>query len=48
MGWIAAKIHAGKLSKTDVIDHSAGIYFYKKIGDEIKEGEKIGELHIND
>jgi pyrimidine-nucleoside phosphorylase len=38
---------AGRLSKEDFIDHSAGIIIYKKIGDFIESKEKLATLYYN-
>ena len=39
---------AGREKKEDDIDLSAGIYFEKKAGDEVKKGEIICSVHGND
>ena len=39
---------AGREKKEDDIDLSAGIYFEKKAGDEVKKGESICSVHGND
>lgn len=36
---------AGRETKDDVINHSAGILLYKKIGDRVKEGDVIATIH---
>ncbi|MCL2334731.1 MAG: thymidine phosphorylase [Endomicrobia bacterium] len=38
---------AGRRKKEDRIDHSAGVLFFKKTGDEVSEGETIAELLYN-
>jgi len=38
---------AGREKKEDKIDYSAGVIFYKKTGDYVKEGENIAELLYN-
>jgi len=45
IGMAALELGAGRKTKEDKIDHKAGIIFYKKIGDFIKKGEVIAELH---
>ena len=39
---------AGRATKEDVIDLSAGIYINKKVGDEVKKGEILATLYGND
>lgn len=39
---------AGREKKEDTIDQSAGIVFYKKMGDEVKEGETLCLVYGND
>ena len=38
---------AGREKKEDIIDPAAGIILYKKIGDNVKSGEKIATLFTN-
>ena len=38
---------AGRASKEDVIDHSAGIILCKKTGDKVKKGETLCRLYTN-
>jgi pyrimidine-nucleoside phosphorylase len=38
---------AGRQKKEDKIDHSAGVIFYKKTGDFVKEGESLAALLYN-
>jgi pyrimidine-nucleoside phosphorylase len=45
IGMASLELGAGRRTKEDVIDHKAGIIFYKKIGDHINKGEIICELH---
>ena len=45
IGMASLELGAGRKTKEDVIDHKAGIIFYKKIGNYIKTGEVICELH---
>ena len=43
---LASKIlGAGRKSKDDAIDYSAGIYLMKKIGDKVKAGDLLAVLH---
>ncbi len=39
---------AGRASKEDEIDMTAGIYLYKKAGDAVKAGEKMAAVYGND
>ena len=45
IGMASLELGAGRRTKEDVIDHKAGIIFYKKIGAFINKGEIICELH---
>ncbi len=44
LGMAAIELGAGRIQKEDVIDHSAGIIFYPKIGDKIKPGDIIAKI----
>lgn len=39
---------AGRLTKDDELDYSAGIIMNKKIGDKVEKGEKIAEIFSSD
>ncbi len=45
IGMASLELGAGRRTKDDVIDHKAGIIFYRRIGDYVKKGEVICELH---
>ena len=47
IGLTSVILGAGRASKEDRIDFSAGILIYKKTGDEIRKGEKIATLLTN-
>jgi pyrimidine-nucleoside phosphorylase len=47
IGIAALELGAGRKTLTDKIDHKAGLIFKKKIGDSLKKGEVIAELHSN-
>ena len=47
IGICACDLGAGRVSKDDLIDHSAGIIILKKTGDEVHKGEVIALLHTN-
>lgn len=38
---------AGRMKKEDIIDYQAGIVIYKKIGEQVAEGDKIIEIFSN-
>lgn len=44
IGMAAVELGAGRQSLSDKIDPKAGIIFYPKIGDKIREGNKIAEI----
>ena len=41
IGWAAVELGCGRKTKTDILDPTAGIEFYCKIGDYIKKGDPI-------
>jgi pyrimidine-nucleoside phosphorylase len=45
IGMASLELGAGRLTKDDIIDHKAGIIFYKKTGDYIKKEDVICVLH---
>jgi len=45
IGMASLELGAGRRTKDDVIDHKAGIILYKKLGDHLKNGDIICELH---
>jgi pyrimidine-nucleoside phosphorylase len=47
IGMTAVDIGAGRKKKEDVIDHSAGFMFHKKVGDRVKKEEPILAIHTN-
>ncbi|MCL2485721.1 MAG: thymidine phosphorylase [Endomicrobia bacterium] len=48
IGIAAMMTGAGRAKKEDKIDYGAGVFFYKKTGEYVKEGETIAELFYND
>ena len=48
IGLISTSIGAGRKEKGEIIDHSAGIVFNIKSGDEVAKGEELAKLHFND
>ncbi len=47
IGMASLELGAGRKTKEDKIDFSAGIIFYPKIGSKIKKGDVIAELFTN-
>ncbi|MFZ1292472.1 MAG: thymidine phosphorylase [Melioribacteraceae bacterium] len=47
IGMASLELGSGRITKTDIIDPTAGIIFYPKIGNKINKGEKIAELFSN-
>lgn len=47
IGEAAMKLGAGRATKEDTIDMSAGIILHKKVGDFVKKGESLCEFHTN-
>jgi len=47
IGVAAMLLGAGRKTKEDTIDHSAGITMMKKIGDKVAEGDTLCILHTN-
>lgn len=45
IGVLALELGAGRKTKEDKIDHSAGIVLNKSIGDEVKKGELLATLY---
>jgi pyrimidine-nucleoside phosphorylase len=45
IGMAALELGAGRMTKEDKIDPKAGIIFFAKIGDFIKKGDILAELH---
>jgi pyrimidine-nucleoside phosphorylase len=48
LGRASTDLGAGRHRKGDAIDPSAGIVFRPKIGDRVRRGEPIGEVHARD
>lgn len=47
IGELARSMGAGRESMEDEIDHSVGLVFSAKVGDEVEVGEELVELHFN-
>jgi len=48
IGRLVIELGGGRITKEDVIDHSVGFKFFKKIADEVSTGEIIAEIHAQD
>ena len=48
IGSVCVELGAGRMSKEDEIDSSAGIVLHKKTGDRIEKGEVIATLYCSD
>ncbi|MCP5102905.1 MAG: thymidine phosphorylase [bacterium] len=47
VGMTAIDIGAGRKTKEDTIDHSAGFVFEKKVGDKVEKGDTVLTIHTN-
>jgi pyrimidine-nucleoside phosphorylase len=47
LGEVAGMLGAGRLKKDDVIDPAVGFIIKKRIGDTIKKGDEMFEIHAN-
>ena len=47
IGKASMKLGAGRMKKTDEIDHTCGIVLEKKIGDYVSLGDTLGYIHSN-
>jgi pyrimidine-nucleoside phosphorylase len=47
IGKLAMQLGAGRATKQDQIDSSAGLIIHKKLGDKVKKGEALATLHAN-
>lgn len=48
VGEAAVALGAGRAKKGDPVDHAVGFIIHKKVGDEVREGEPLFEVHAND
>jgi len=48
LGYASLILGAGRKSKEDIIDHSAGIELLKKPADKVEQGETLAILHTSD
>jgi pyrimidine-nucleoside phosphorylase len=47
IGYAAMLLGAGRATKDDTIDLAVGIWMSRRIGDEIKAGDKLAVFHVN-
>ena len=45
VGLAAVELGAGRARKEDAVDHAAGLLLLKRVGDEVREGDVLAELH---
>jgi pyrimidine-nucleoside phosphorylase len=48
VGEASVALGAGRAKKGDPIDHAVGFLVFKKVGDSVREGEALCEIHAND
>ncbi|MCA9948156.1 MAG: thymidine phosphorylase [Anaerolineales bacterium] len=48
IGWAGVHLGAGRLVKSDTIDHAVGFILPIMVGDKVTEGDVIGSIHAND
>ncbi len=48
IGWCAVYLGAGRLVKTDQLDHAVGLIMPLKVGDAVQKGQAIATIHAND
>jgi len=48
LGWITVRLGGGRHQKTDQIDHGVGFVLTAKIGDAVRAGQIIGQVHAAD
>lgn len=48
VGEASVALGAGRAKKGDPIDHAVGFIILKKVGDTVREGEPLCEIHAND
>jgi pyrimidine-nucleoside phosphorylase len=45
VGLASVELGAGRARKEDAVDHAAGLLLRKRVGDEVRAGEVLAELH---
>ncbi|MEI2607879.1 MAG: thymidine phosphorylase [Candidatus Promineifilaceae bacterium] len=47
IGWCSVHLGAGRLVKSDTLDHAVGLVMPLKIGDQVAQGQPIATIHAN-
>ena len=47
LGYLAQRMGAGRVTKSDVIDPAVGFVLHRRIGDTVAKGEVLATLHMN-
>jgi pyrimidine-nucleoside phosphorylase len=47
VGEASVALGAGRAKKSDPVDHAVGFLIHKKVGDQVKMGEPLFEIHAN-
>jgi len=47
LGYLAQRMGAGRIRKTDTIDPSVGFVLHKRIGDAVKQGDVLATVHAS-
>ena len=47
-GLLAMRLGAGRAVKSDPLDYETGIVFDKKVGEQVKKGERIARIFVNE
>lgn len=48
VGEASVALGAGRAKKGDPVDHAVGFVIHKKVGDKVRKGEPLFEIHAND
>ncbi len=48
IGELSVDIGAGRVKKSDQVDHAVGLVVHTKIGDKIRKGDPLFTIHLND
>ncbi len=48
VGLAAVELGAGRARREDAVDHAAGLLLRKRVGDPVREGDALAELHAVD
>jgi pyrimidine-nucleoside phosphorylase/thymidine phosphorylase len=47
IGWAALRLGAGRLVQGDLVDYAAGVVLRRRVGDIVRAGEPLAEIHFN-